>query len=100
MYTIHKTRQSNGIYFALIPFVFLTITAVTEVAFDFSGNVSVNISHRDYMEYKESLAFDQLCTSLANLFVEFIAMHQRGEGVRIMDRLDAVNISWYAYRQL
>jgi hypothetical protein len=71
-------------------------TDETWVAIDSSGNVSVNISHRDYMEYKESYAFDQLCASLANLFVEFIAMHQRGEGVRIMDRLDAVNISWYA----
>lgn len=71
-------------------------TDETWVAIDYSGNVSVNISHRNYMEYKESFAFDQLCASLANLFIEFITMHQRGEGVHIIDRLDAMNIPWHS----
>jgi hypothetical protein len=68
-------------------------TDETWVSFDFAGNVSVNISHRDYLEYKESLAFDQLCASLGNLFVEFTEMYLRGEGVRILDRMDALKIS-------
>jgi hypothetical protein len=68
-------------------------TDETWVAFDFDGKVSVNISHRDYLEYKDTLAFDQLCASLGNLFVEFIEIYQRGEGVRIIDRLNAVGIS-------
>ena len=36
----------------------------TWVAFDHDGNVSVNISHQDYLNYKENLSFDQLCSSL------------------------------------
>ncbi|MFN2150653.1 MAG: hypothetical protein ACK2T5_03580 [Anaerolineales bacterium] len=68
-------------------------TDETWVAFDFEGHISVNISHRDYLEYKDSLAFDQLCESLGNLFVEFIEMHLRGDNVRILDRLDATGVS-------
>ena len=71
-------------------------TDETWVAFDNNGNVSVNIAHRDYLEYKESLAFDQLCESLGNLFVDFIEMYHRGEGVRIIDRLNAVGISIFS----
>jgi hypothetical protein len=68
----------------------------TWVAFDFDGNISVNISHRDYLEYRESLAFDKLCESLGNLFVEFIEMYQRREGVRIIDRMNAVGIGIFS----
>jgi len=71
-------------------------TDETWVAFDFEGRVSVNISHRDYLEYRESLAFDQLCESLGNLFVEFIDMYNRGEGTRIIDRMNAVGISVFS----
>lgn len=68
----------------------------TWVAFDFEGNISVNISHRDYLEYRESLAFDKLCESLGNLFVEFIEMYQRREGIRIIDRMNAVGIGIFS----
>ena len=71
-------------------------TDETWVAFDNDGNVSVNISHRDYLEYKDNLAFDQLCESLGNLFVEFIELHNRGEGVRVIDRLNAVGVSIFS----
>ena len=71
-------------------------TDETWVAFDKDGNVSVNIAHRDYLEYKESLAFDQLCASLGDLFVEFIEMRNRGEDVRIIDRLNAVGVSIFS----
>ncbi|HEY5731938.1 MAG TPA: hypothetical protein VIS72_17965 [Anaerolineales bacterium] len=71
-------------------------TDETWVAFDNGGNVSVNISHRDYLEYKESLAFDQLCASLGDLFVDFIEMYNRGEGVRVIDRLNAVGVSIFS----
>ena len=67
----------------------------TWVAVDFDGNVTVNISHQDYMEYKESLAFDQLCAALANLFVEFMDSSHQGQGVRIIDRMDALGISFF-----
>ncbi|MFC1916924.1 hypothetical protein ACFLX1_02205, partial [Chloroflexota bacterium] len=68
-------------------------TDETWVAFDFNGDVSVNISHRDYLNYNEELSFDQLCESLGNLFIEFIGMFQRGEGTRIIDRMNATGVS-------
>jgi hypothetical protein len=71
-------------------------TAETWVIFDFNGNVSVNISHRDYLEYQQAFAFDQLCESLGNLFVEFMELFQRGEGVRIIDRTDALRTPYYS----
>ena len=71
-------------------------TDETWVAFSFDGNVTVNIAHRDYLEYKESLAFDQLCEAMGNLFIDFIEMYQRGEGVRIIDRMDAVGVSVFS----
>jgi hypothetical protein len=71
-------------------------TDETWVSFDFDGNVTVNISHRDYLEYVEALSFEQLCASLGNLFVEFVEMHQRGEGVRIIDRMDVVRVGVFS----
>ena len=69
-------------------------TDETWVAFDVDGNVTVNISHRDYLEYKEALSFEQLCSSLGDLFVEFIDMFLRGESVRIIDRLNTLGITF------
>jgi len=68
----------------------------TWVCFDFAGNVSANVSQRDYLEYREALSFDKLCQSLGDLFVDFIILFQRGEGVRIVDRMDAVGLSPFA----
>jgi hypothetical protein len=58
------------------------------VSFDYEGNVAVNISQSDYLTYKESLSFDQLCASFGNLFVEFFEMCRHGKGVRIIDRMN------------
>ena len=71
-------------------------TDETWVSFDFDGNVTVNISHRDYLEFTEALSFDQLCASLGNLFVEFVQTYHRGEGVRIIDRMDAVRVGVFS----
>jgi len=68
-------------------------TDETWVAFDSNGDVSVNISHRDYLNYNEELSFDQLCESLGNLFIDFVEMFQRGEGTRVIDRMNNVGIS-------
>jgi len=67
-------------------------TDETWVSFDFDGDVTVNISHRDYLGYKEALSFDQLCASLGNLFIDFIETYHRGEGVRIIVRMDDVRV--------
>ena len=71
-------------------------TDETWVSFDFDGNVTVNISHRDYLEFTEALSFDQLCASLGNLFIDFIETYQRGEGVRIIDRMDAIRVGIFS----
>jgi hypothetical protein len=68
----------------------------TWISFDFDGEASVHISQKDYLDYKEPLAFDKLCESLGQLFIEFAGMHQRGEGVRIIDRLDALRLSYFS----
>jgi hypothetical protein len=71
-------------------------TDETWVSFDYEGHATVNISHRDYLSYQEALSFERLCRSLGDLFVEFVEMFGRGEGERIIDRLDAVGLSYFA----
>jgi hypothetical protein len=68
----------------------------TWISFDFDGDVSVHIAQKDYLDYMEPLAFDKLCVSLGQLFIEFAEMHQRGEGVRIIDRMDALRMSYFS----
>jgi len=63
------------------------------VNFDVDGEVSVHISQRDYLDYREPLAFDQLCTALGQVFIDFFDLYNRGEGVRAIDRMDDLKIS-------
>lgn len=63
------------------------------VNFDVDGEVSVHISQRDYLDYREPLAFDQLCNALGQLFIDFFDLYNRGEGVRAIDRMDDLKIS-------
>ncbi len=72
------------------------ISKDTWVCFDSEGNVTVNISKDDYYLYRDDLSFDQLCTSLADLYVEFLDMYRRGETVRIIDRLNAVKAGFFS----
>jgi len=68
----------------------------TWVNFDFEGEVSVHIAQKDYLDYQEPLEFDRLCESLGQLFVEFAELHKKGEGVRIIDRMDALRLSYFS----
>ena len=68
----------------------------TWINFDFEGEVSVHIAQKDYLDYKEPLDFDRLCESLGQLFVEFIELHKKGEGVRIIDRMDALRLIYFS----
>jgi len=63
------------------------------VAIDFEGNVSVNISQKTYLRYKDDLTFDQLCQSLGDLFKDFFELYKNGQGSRILDRMDALKES-------
>ncbi len=65
----------------------------TWISFDFDGDVAVHISQKDYLNYREPLAFDKLCESLGHLFIEFAEQHQHGEGVRIIDRMNALQMN-------
>jgi hypothetical protein len=63
------------------------------VSYDFDGNISVNISKNDYLKYEDQLTFDQLCESLGQLFIEFLELYKKGEGVRIIDRMNSLKLS-------
>jgi hypothetical protein len=65
----------------------------TWVNFDVDGEVSVHIAQKDYLDYREPLAFDRLCTSLGQVFIDFFDLYVKGEGVRVIDRMDDLKIS-------
>ncbi len=65
----------------------------TWVSFDEEGNILVNISHNDYMKYRDSYSFDQLCDSLGQLFVEFFEQYRKGEGYRVIERLNSLKLN-------
>jgi len=68
----------------------------TWVAFENDGNVNVHISQADYAHFREDLDFDQLCRSLADVFIDFLELHRKGQDTRIMDRLDAMKIGLFS----
>jgi len=64
----------------------------TWVSFDFKGNVSVSMSKKDYLDFKEELSFDQLCDNLGKLFISFMEYYKKGETQRILDRLNELKL--------
>jgi hypothetical protein len=54
--------------------------------------MAVNISQDDYRAYRDELAFDRLCESLARVFAEFVELHRAGNEARVIDRLDAMQV--------
>ena len=68
----------------------------TWVAISNTGQVSVNISKEDYLDYKEDLAFDQLCNSLNDILIEFIELYIDGRQVRIVDQMDDLKVSIFS----
>lgn len=65
----------------------------TWVSFDYLGNVTVNISRKDYLFYREEFSFDQLCDNLGRLFIDFMELYKKGEAERIIYRLDELKLS-------
>jgi hypothetical protein len=63
------------------------------VSFTNGGEVNAYISRNDYLLYRDTFSFDQLCFNLGNLFIEFFEFFKKGEGVRIMDRLNELNLN-------
>jgi hypothetical protein len=65
----------------------------TWVNFDMDGEVSVHIAQKDYLDYREALAFDPLCTSFGQVFIDFFELFNKGEGIRVIDRMDDLKLS-------
>lgn len=65
----------------------------TYISFAYNGNVTVNITKQDYLQYKDALAFDQLIDSMGNLFVEFLELFKKGEAVRIIDKMNDLKLN-------
>lgn len=65
----------------------------TWIAINYNGNVSVNISKKDYLEYREDLAFDELCKSLSDVMIEFLELFIEGKEVRIIDKMNALRVN-------
>ena len=63
------------------------------VAFELNGNITAHISHKDYLAYRDELSFDALCESMGRLFIEFLEICQRGEQVRVVERINALQLS-------
>ena len=68
----------------------------TWVNFDVDGEVSVHIAHKDYLDYREQLAFDPLCASLGQVLIDFFELYNKGEGVRAIDRMDDLRIGIFS----
>ncbi|NQU51680.1 MAG: hypothetical protein HQ522_03985 [Bacteroidetes bacterium] len=68
----------------------------TWISFDFDGQVSVHISRKDYLDYKDDLSFDHLCESLGQLMITFADFYIRGDKVRIIDRFNSVKMGLFS----
>ncbi|HAQ18959.1 MAG TPA: hypothetical protein DCR40_06960 [Prolixibacteraceae bacterium] len=68
----------------------------TWISFGFDGNVSVHISRKDYLDYRDDLSFDHLCESLGKLMITFAEFYMKGDKVRIMDRLNSVKLGYFS----
>jgi len=64
----------------------------TWVAIDYEGNVSVQVTEKDYLILKQDLDFDQFCASLGNLFIEFLELSKNGQEEKIIDRMNALRL--------
>ena len=60
---------------------------VSQVILGHDGTVVVTISEKDYRDYRERLSFDQLCESMANVFIRFLDYYQKGLESRIINEL-------------
>lgn len=62
-------------------------TEVSHVIIGYDGNLTVKVSEKDYRDYRERLSFDQLCSSLADIFTRFFEYYRKGLESRIIIEL-------------
>lgn len=82
--------------FARRKLIAMTYEEESRVAFENDGSVTVNISRGDYLQYVDDLDFDQLCRSLADVFIDFLDLHIKDQDNRIVARMDAMNIGYFS----
>ena len=68
----------------------------TRVTIDFEGNVSVHLSRRDYLDYREDLSFDNLCQGLGNLVIDFYDQYLNHQEVRILDKVNSIKVGLFS----
>jgi len=61
--------------------------AETFVSITNNGEVTAKICKKEYDKYQQSLTFDQLCKSLAALFIDFFETHKSGRQKEIIQRM-------------
>jgi hypothetical protein len=66
---------------------------VSYASFDFSGGLSVKISKDDYRQYREEYNFEQLCSSLSDIFKDFFELHKEGKEYAIIDKMNHVKLN-------
>ncbi|KPK84934.1 MAG: hypothetical protein AMS27_08740 [Bacteroides sp. SM23_62_1] len=62
-------------------------TEVSHIRFNYDGSITVRISEKDYRDYRERFSFDQLCTSMAMVFIRFLEYYKSGLESRIITEL-------------
>jgi hypothetical protein len=64
----------------------------TWVAFDRKGNISVHISKKDYDKFDKKYAFDELCSSLGEVYKSFFELFKEGKSQEIIRKLDILRL--------
>lgn len=85
------TTMKDSMYLVIHPE--FNVIEKTWVSFNYAGDVTVHISKQTYLMYRENLTFDHLCNSMGNLFIEFFEWYRKGEGVRVIDKLDELKLN-------
>jgi hypothetical protein len=62
-------------------------SGVSHIILNHTGYITVKISEKDYNDYKERLSFDQLCSSVADVFTRFLDYYKNGLEARIITEL-------------
>jgi hypothetical protein len=68
----------------------------TRITIDFDGNISVHISKRDYLDYRDDLSFNHLCESLGDLVIDFYEQYYNHEEVRILDKINSIKVGYFS----
>ncbi len=62
----------------------------SNICFNDNGEILVTINRDDYAQFKDTLAFEQLCDSIALLFRDFLEKFRQGREKEILVSMDAM----------